>query len=122
MGSSDRWAPVCGDGWGVREGMVSACELKYVNSFFFPPLHSAEHFLVSSNFQKDMTFGFDSAKISWNVTSATFHIPADARTRDQVGFVLFLPESHRSSARKEVNIEQRASVGSKRKLTLQFEC
>ena len=23
VGSSDRWAPVCGDGWGVREGMVS---------------------------------------------------------------------------------------------------
>ena len=90
-----------------------------IPSFFYP---SAEHFLVSSNFQKDMTLGFDSAKISWNVTSATFHIPADARTRDQVGFVLFLPESHRSSARKEVNIEQRASVGSERKLTLQFEC
>ena len=31
VGPSERWAPVCGDGWGVREGMVSACArvLKY---------------------------------------------------------------------------------------------
>ena len=36
VGSSDRWAPVCGDGWGVREGMVSA--VQHVN-FFFPREH-----------------------------------------------------------------------------------
>ena len=36
VGSSDRWAPVCGDGWGVREGMVSAVQY---DNFVFPREH-----------------------------------------------------------------------------------
>ena len=28
--TSGRWAPICGDGWGVREGMVSAQYYGYI--------------------------------------------------------------------------------------------
>ena len=86
VGPSERWAPVCGDGWGVREGMVSgkcgnACCNMQICHFFRLTSYKTLSCPLQFRQKEEAHLIFIQLKISLsrNVTSATFHMrPSDS--------------------------------------------